>query len=223
MQRLADGFKRFQRDVYPRYEKIFRSLEKGQAPHAMVITCADSRVLPNLFLQADPGDLFLYRNIGNIVPPYDGSGSEVGAAIEYAIDVLRVKDLIVCGHSNCGAMKGAMHPESVREHPTVSRWLRRAERARRISRENAGEFSEEAFLRCVSEENVLAQLDNLCTHPSAAAAVARGELELYGWYYDIAGGTLSCFDPEAKGFVEFHGEMPVATPAPRWRRSNTAA
>lgn len=223
MHRLSKGFERFQREVYPRYEQRFRSLAKGQKPHAMVITCADSRVLPSLFLQADPGELFIYRNVGNIVPAYDGSDSEVGAAIEYAVDVLHVKDIVVCGHSDCGAMKGVMHPEAVREHPTVSRWLRRAERARRISRENAGEFEEEAFLRCVTEENVLAQLDNLGTHPAAAAAITRGELELYGWHYDIGNGTLSCYDPAMARFVEFHGNLPAATPAPRWRRRHTAA
>ncbi|HWB95384.1 MAG TPA: carbonic anhydrase [Bryobacteraceae bacterium] len=223
MHRLSKGFERFQREVYPRYEGKFRGLAKGQEPHAMVITCADSRVLPSLFLQADPGDLFIYRNVGNIVPAYDGSASEVGAAIEYAVDVLRVQDIVICGHSDCGAMKGVMHPEKIQEYPIVARWLRRAERARRISRENAGGFSDEAFLRCVTEENVLAQLDNLGTHPAAAAAMARGELELYGWFYDIGDGTLACFDPAMKRFVEFHGDLPAATPAPRWGRRHTAA
>src|SRR5256885_13244079 len=123
MRKILNGIRRFQRNVFPRYEKAFQELASTQSPEALLITCSDSRVVPELFTQSGPGDIFVYRNAGNIIPPYradDGSGTL--ATIEYAVSVLRVTSLIVCGHSDCGAMKGVLHPESVRQLPLVDRW-----------------------------------------------------------------------------------------------------
>jgi carbonic anhydrase len=127
MREIVNGIKRFQRNVFPKYETTFQELATRQNPETLLITCSDSRVVPELLTQSGPGDLFVYRNAGNIIPPFraeDVSGTL--ATIEYAVSVLKVKSLVVCGHSDCGAMKGVLHPESVRHLPLVGRWLRQA-------------------------------------------------------------------------------------------------
>ena len=124
MNKLLEGIQQFQSSVYPRYKGLFRQLASTQKPRALFIACADSRLMPEMLTQSGPGDLFICRNAGNIVPPYNDHAGGVTATIEYAVAVLRVPNIIICGHSDCGAMKGVLHPESVRGMPTVARWLR---------------------------------------------------------------------------------------------------
>ena len=135
MQRLIEGVHKFQKDVFGNYRKLFRKLsQEGQNPHTLFITCADSRIVPELFTQTEPGELFVCRNIGNVVPAYGEMLGGVSAVVEYACVALGVSDIIVCGHSDCGAMKALLDPDSaqLREMPTVRSWLRNAEAARTV-------------------------------------------------------------------------------------------
>jgi carbonic anhydrase len=209
MNKLLEGLRTFQASVYPKYAHAFRKLADQQHPLAMMITCSDSRILPSLLLQCDPGDVFVCRNAGNIAPPYDADVSGVAASVEYALDVLQLRHVIVCGHSDCGAMKALLQPDSVRAMPAVRRWLKNADAARRIAANDRMFGSSAEKLQFATQENVMVQLTNLATYPPVAAALARGAVELHGWYYDIGAGQVSCFDAAAKGFVAFDGAAPL--------------
>lgn len=222
MKKLCRGIEQFQRSVYPQYRNMFLALADKQHPEAMLITCADSRIVPTLFLQCEPGDLFICRNAGNIVPPYEGGTGGVTATVEYAVDVLGIRHVIVCGHSDCGAMKTVLNPKALRNKPAIGRWLHHADRARRIAVESPRPATPEQRLRLVTEENVIAQLHNLGTHPAVAAGLARGDVDLYGWYYDITTASISSYDPAAGTFVPFDGTLPAATPMVAARRGATA-
>lgn len=219
MKKLVDGFLRFRTELYPQQEAFFRRLAADpQHPLAMFITCADSRVIPELITQADPGDLFVCRNVGNIVPPYAQFTGGVSTAIEYAVMVLGVRHIIVCGHSDCGAMKATMQPDTISNLHAVSAWLRHAYIARQVVDENYPGCGCEEKLHHLTEENVIAQLDHLRTHPSVAARLARGDLGIHGWVYDIEHCTIRAFSAEQNCFVplEQYADMPQATPRARF-------
>jgi carbonic anhydrase len=190
MKRLIDGALRFQGEVYQEHRDLFLELAAGQQPEALLITCSDSRVAPDLIVQAKPGDLFICRNAGNIAPPYSDVNGGVTATIEYAVAALNVKHIIVCGHSDCGAMKALLHPEKLQGLPSVKSWLHHASRAEVVVRENHPELDEKARIDALIEENVLAQLDNLRTHPCVASRLKSGTLSLHGWVYDIESGQI---------------------------------
>jgi carbonic anhydrase len=190
MKRLIDGALRFQGEVYQEHRDLFLELAAGQQPEALLITCSDSRVAPDLIVQAKPGDLFICRNAGNIAPPYSDINGGVTATIEYAVAALNVKHIIVCGHSDCGAMKALLHPEKLNGLPSVKSWLHHASRAEVVVRENHPELDEKARIDALIEENVLAQLDNLRTHPCVASRLKSGTLSLHGWVYDIESGQI---------------------------------
>jgi carbonic anhydrase len=216
MQKLVEGLRRFQTDVYPGKRATFERLSEGQKPSTLFITCGDSRIVPDLILQTGPGELFICRNAGNIVPPYGELHGGVSATIEYAVVALEVENVIVCGHTLCGAMDGVLHPEHVAALPTVKSWLVHAEIARRIVRDNHTDLTGDALLERTAEENVLAQIDHLRTHPSVAVRLARGTLGIYGWMYDIKTGVVRGYDPASGSFVvvdERHN--PCASPPPR--------
>jgi len=223
MKHLLEGIQRFQKNVFPEYKLLFRELALKQKPQALFITCSDSRIVPEMLTQTNPGDLFICRNAGNIVPPYDGRAGDVAATIEYAVAVLKVANIIICGHSDCGAMKGILNPESTRGIPIVARWLRHGEGAKRMVDENHDCIEEHTKLQCLTEENVIAQLENLKTHPSVAVALARGDLQLYGWIYQISTGEFSSYDISLGRFVRIDGSIASATPAPRFRRQQPEA
>src|SRR5688500_10819560 len=166
MQKLIEGFHHFQASIFSSQRELFERLARGQTPEALFITCSDSRINPNLITQTGPGDLFILRNAGNIIPPYGAANGGEGATIEYAVGALGVKDIIVCGHSHCGARAGLLHPESLTELPLVRHWLTHAEATRRIVKENYGHLSGPALLTATVEENVLVQLENLRTQPA---------------------------------------------------------
>lgn len=201
MQELIDGVLKFQRDVYPQQRDLFKELGNGQTPKALFVTCADSRVVPQLITQTAPGDLFICRNAGNFVPPYGETHGGVSATIEYAVAVLNVEHVIVCGHSDCGAMKGVLHPELVANLPTVKTWLGYGQLARQVVLENHPGISEEHALKALTRENVVAQLSHLRTHPSVAARLAKGTLNIHGWFYHIDSGHVEVWDAECSSFV----------------------
>ena len=196
MQKLVDGIHHFQANVFSSEPEFYARLAEGQSPETLFITCSDSRINPNLITQTRPGELFILRNAGNIVPPYGAANGGEGATIEYAVAALGVKDIIVCGHSHCGAMKGLLDPTGLDELPAVRSWLGHAETTRRVIRENYKHLSGQALVTATVQENVLAQLENLRTHPSVAALIARGALHLHGWVYKIETGQVFAYDPK---------------------------
>ena len=193
VDRILRGLSHFQRDVYPKHRDLFQKLALGQRPQALFITCADSRIDPCLLTQTKPGELFICRVIGNIVPPYPDAIGGVSATIEYAVGVLGVPDVIVCGHTDCGVMKGVLNPEAVAALPSVSAWLKYAQAG-------TGDRVSEDLLR-LTEQNVLRQIDNLKTHPSVAVRLEDGDLTLHGWVYHIGEGAVTTYDRDGARFV----------------------
>ena len=195
VDKFLKGISRFQRHVYPKHQDLFEKLATGQRPEALFITCSDSRIDPCLLTQTKPGDLFLCRVIGNIVPPYPDAIGGVSATVEYAVGVLRVPEVIVCGHTDCGVMKGALNPEALEEYPNVAAWLRYAQVEHREAEPTA------EFILALTEHNVVAQLDNLRSHPTVAARLEEGDLALHGWVYDIGPGSVTAYDEESRKFL----------------------
>jgi carbonic anhydrase len=200
MQRLAQGVHKFQREVFGSHEALFQKLADGQSPHTLFITCSDSRINPNLLTQTAPGEIFIIRNAGNIVPSWGAPIGGEAATLEYAIAALGVEHVVVCGHSGCGAMKAVLDPESTDGLPAVKQWLAHAETTRRIIVENYADQPAEDLLNIAIQENVLAQLENLRTHPSVAARLAKGKLALHAWVYKIASGEVFAYQTEEQQF-----------------------
>lgn len=199
---LHQGVRRFHTDVFLENRQQYeRAAKEPQRPHTLFITCADSRIEPGALTQAGPGDIFVARNIGNVVPAYGEMLGGVSAVIEYSVMALNVSQIVVCGHSDCGAMKGLLDRESLSGMPTVDRWLHNAEAALSIvkARNPNADYSE--TLRKLIDENVLLQLTHLRTHPSVAGRVAEGSLALYGWVYEIGKGVVKEYEPETNEFA----------------------
>ncbi|MDH4583909.1 carbonic anhydrase [Pseudomonas sp. BN415] len=217
LRNIVEGLQRFRDEVFPQQEELFKKLAHEQKPRAMFITCADSRIVPELITQSSPGDLFVTRNVGNVVPPYGQMNGGVSTAIEFAVMALGVHHIIICGHSDCGAMKAVMDPQTLERMPTVKAWLRHAEVAKVVVQENCGCANHES-LGVLTEENVVAQLDHLRTHPSVAARLASGQLFIHGWVYDIETSVIKAYDAEQGRFRTIgDGPLPMATPRPRYQ------
>lgn len=200
MRDLLAGVERFQQDVFPKKHDLFSRLDQGQSPQALFITCADSRIVPNLITNTEPGEIFVLRNAGNLVPPYDQGRGEA-ATIEYAVQVLKVKDIIVCGHSQCGAMAALCNPQSCDALPAVGAWIAPARQMMDRLRQHHGDMSDADLLKLAIQENVVLQMENLLTHPSVRSAVESNVLNLHGWVYSIASGTIAVFDSQERVFV----------------------
>jgi len=200
MEKVVSGIVKFKSNAFEARRHLFAELANGQSPEVLFITCADSRIDPNLVTQTEPGDLFICRNAGNIVPPHVKAAGGVTASIEYAVAVLGVKDIVVCGHTDCGAMKGALNPDALADLPHVHNWLDHTRAAVEIVKALHGRASLEE-LQSVTEQNVLLQLQHLRTHPAVAARLATDEVELHGWVYDIETGSVSAYDGEHARFV----------------------
>lgn len=224
MDRIIDGISRFRTEVFPQARPIYETLARdGQAPEALMISCSDSRVVPEIVTQSGPGDLFVTRNAGNVVPPYsETADGGVTSAIEYAVVGLGVRHIVVCGHTDCGAMKGLLHPEALREMPSVAKWLghcRCSLDGFRRGHDGAhdGGLPDADAARRLAMENVVVQLTHLRTHPSVAARIADGTLTLHGWLFEIETGTLLALDGETGTFsaIEANDGLPVALPRER--------
>lgn len=192
LNKLKDGVRRFQNEIYPERAEAYRkAASEPQQPHTLVITCADSRLDPEAVMQAGPGEVFVTRNIGNMVPAYGEMLGGVSAVIEYAVSALKVQHIVICGHSDCGAMKALLHPESTAGMPTVTTWLNNGRAALSIA-ESFGHSDDRPSERLtrVTEQNVLMQMHHLKTHPSVAGGLARELLTISGWVYDIGSGEV---------------------------------
>ncbi|MGO9336162.1 MAG: carbonic anhydrase [Terracidiphilus sp.] len=201
MDRLIEGHRRFLKEVFPKRRDQYKLLADRQAPEWLFITCSDSRVLPELILGTGPGDLFITRNAGNVVPVATHDVDGVTATIEYAVEVLRVKSAILCGHSDCGALKAALDKERLETLPKAHRWLRHVDAAFSHKQPLNPADGEHAELAALIRGNVVAQLANLRQQPSVARAVAEGRLTVHGWYYDILSGRIEQYDEDARRFV----------------------
>ncbi len=212
MQKLVDGIHKFQRESFSQDQKLFETLADGQNPLALFITCSDSRIDPSRLTQTKPGELFIQRTAGNIVPPYGSVFAGEAATIEYAVMALNIRDIVICGHSHCGAMGGLLDPDAIENMPAVKAYLEHAESTRRIVKENYSHLTDpEKRLTLTVEENVLVQLESLRTHPSVAAAVGRNELKLHGWVYKFETGDVFAFNPDEHQFVPLADISPPET------------
>jgi carbonic anhydrase len=205
MDRLIEGHKRFLANAFPGRRNQFHLLAEGQQPETLFVTCADSRIVPDLILQTQPGDLFICRNAGNVIPRAGEPAGGVSATIEYAVAVLRVRHLIVCGHSDCGVIRALMAPESLQGLTSVSDWLQHVEPAWKYVDEVERNASELTRHTALTHANVLVQLDNLKTHEYIRRAVVEGRLKLHGWYYDILSGQIEQYDESAGKFLPLVG------------------
>ncbi len=189
MQKLLNGIQHFQDHVFPANRELFERLATGQQPEVLVIGCSDSRLALDFITQSSPGDMFVCRNAGNIVPPRH-QAEATSAAIEFAVSALKIRHIVICGHTDCGAMKGLLHPEKLEHMPHVSRWLRHAEGARRALDELHADCSEHEALVALTKLNVVLQLQHLESHPHVFAQMRAGALQLHGWVFQIENGAF---------------------------------
>ncbi len=202
MKRLIQGLHQFQTNYFTEHRDLFELLSQGQHPRVLFITCSDSRIDPNLMTQAEPGEMFIIRNAGNIIPPYNATNGGEGAAVEYAIHALGIEEIIVCGHSHCGAMKGLLQIGKLAEEmPAVYEWLKHAEATRRAVKEHYQEYEGEELLNATIKENVLTQLENLRTYPVIYSRLKSGKLQIHGWFYEIETGEVLEYNSTLKKYV----------------------
>ena len=201
MFNLIAGLHQFKTEIHANNEQFFDRLAQHQAPDALFITCSDSRIDPNLLTQSKPGELFILRNAGNIVPPH---GNQIGgeeATIEFALVALGIKDIIICGHSQCGAMRGLLDTDLIREMPAVCAWLDHAQQTKQLVMSKYGQLEKSCQLEIAVQENVLIQLENLRTYPSVAQRLERNELALHGWVYEIESGEVYIYESDYQQFL----------------------
>jgi carbonic anhydrase len=201
MPHFAQGVVKFQREVFPEKQELFERLSTGQSPEALFITCSDSRIETAMLTQTDPGELFICRNAGNIVPPHTNQTGGMTASIEFAIGALRIPNIVICGHTECGAMKGAMNRAALTNLPHVREWLGYSQGAVDIVEAIGAGLDPDAKMRMLLEQNVILQLQHLKTHPTVAVALAQKAVTLHGWVYDIKTGEVSAFDDTTSTWV----------------------
>ncbi len=201
MDKLIEGHKHFQSAVFPARRHQFKLLADRQAPEYLFVTCADSRIVPDLILGTGPGDLFVQRNIRNVVPASSSDVDGITATVEYAVEVLKVKHAILCGHSDCGALKAALDRKNLESLPKAKRWLSHVEGAFTHRQPLNPADGDHAELASLIRGNVVAQLQNLRAQPSVARAVVEGRLTVHGWYYDILTGRIERYDEHERRFT----------------------
>jgi carbonic anhydrase len=213
VKKLIRGLDKFRHTYVPTHQKLLEELSHGQKPRVLFITCSDSRIDPNLITQTDVGDLFVIRNAGNIIPPYGAANGGEGGTIEYAIHALGINQIVVCGHSHCGAMKGLLQLNKLQEDmPLVYDWLKHAESTRRLVKENYANYTGEELIEILVAENVLIQIDNLKTYPVVQAKLHRGELQIYGWIYHIETGEVLAYDEKTHTYISPQTQIDITNP-----------
>lgn len=201
MPNIAAGVVRFQSEIYPKHRELFERLATGQSPEALFITCADSRIDPAMVTASQPGDIFVLRNAGNIVPPHEETASGMTASIEFAVAALKVRHIVVCGHTECGAMKGATDMNGLDGLPRVRDWLAHSAEAVETVRGRGEDPASPEGMTALLRENVLLQLAHLRSHPTVAAGLENGSLTLHGWVYDIRSGAVEAHDESTGAFL----------------------
>lgn len=215
IKKIIQGLSEFQNNYFNTHQELFQQLSQGQTPDIMLITCSDSRIDPNLITQTQPGELFIIRNIGNIIPPHGILNSSEAAGIEYAVAALDIKHVVVCGHSHCGSMKALLQLNKLNEEmPLVYDWLKHhGEPVRRLLKENYANCTEEELLKIAVEENVLAQIENLETYPVIRSKMHANKISLHAWVYQIETGKIYAYDAQRGEFALLSsGPFPVPNP-----------
>ncbi len=208
MKKLIRGLDEFRKTYVPSHQQLLEQLSHGQKPRVLFITCSDSRVAPNLITNTDVGELFVIRNAGNIIPPFGAANGGEGGTIEYAITALGIEQVIVCGHSHCGAMKGLLKLNKLqKDMPLVYDWLKHAESTRRLVLENYPHQSGEELIETLVAENVLIQIENLKTYPMVRAKLHQGKLHIYGWIYEIETGEVLAYDNTTHTYLPPQSEL----------------
>lgn len=202
MKKLIRGLDKFRQTYVNTHQELLEQLSHGQKPRVLFIACSDSRVDPNLITNTDIGELFVIRNAGNIVPPYGAANGGEGGTIEYAINALDINQVVICGHSHCGAMKGLLKLNRLQaDMPLVYDWLKHAESTRRLVLENYPEQSGEELIETLVAENVLIQIENLKTYPVIRTKLHQGKLKIYGWIYEIESGEVLAYDAKTHAYL----------------------
>ncbi len=214
LQQLKDGVRRFQSEVYPQQAEVFaQAASEKQSPHTLFITCADSRIDPIAITSSSTGEIFVARNIGNMVPAYGEMLGGVSAVIEFAVSALGVHHIVICGHTHCGAMQALLEPESIDKMPTVKKWLHNAHAALSVAEtlyERAqNETAQHDMIDILTEQNVLLQMQHLKTHPSVAGAIAKGDLTISGWIYNIGTGEVRIASDGKRNFTPIGNNVPT--------------
>lgn len=214
MKKLVRGLQEFKQSYVTEHQTLLEELSHGQKPRVLFISCSDSRVDPNLITQTDVGELFVIRNAGNLVPPYGAANGGEGGTIEYAIAALEIDQVVICGHSHCGAMKGLMKLNKLQaDMPLVYDWLQHAETTRRVVSENYPESQGEERVEILVAENVLVQIDNLKTYPIVRSRLLQGKLQIYGWIYHIETGEVLAYDEETHTYVPPQSQLVEKKPS----------
>ena len=206
MKKLIKGIAEFRKNVLPGYRDTFAKLALGQSPDALFIACSDSRVAPNLFASTNPGDLFVVRNVGNLIPPCDAKGISTAdeseaAAIEFALMTLQVRDIIICGHSECGAMQALVNGRERLTTPNLRAWLRHAEQSLSEKASNLLVETPKERHNQVSQLNVLEQMAHLKTYPSVQTKMKEAKLRLHGWWFELFTASVYAYEDQAKRFT----------------------
>ena len=205
LNNFAEGNELFQRAYFKKHSKELLELAiKGQRPKALFIGCSDSRVIPDLMVQSNPGDLFVVRNVGNFVPPYkiDEDYHGTGAGIEYAVSVLNVAEIIICGHTHCGACKALYEPLEISGLVHIKKWLDLGQKAKSMALASVSpEADKEELLRLTEKLSIITQIENLMTYPFVKEKLDKEELHIHGWYYDIETGHIDYYDPDTYEFI----------------------
>ncbi len=215
INRIIQGLSQFQTNYFNHHQEFFQQLSQKQTPEVLFITCSDSRIDPNLLTQTKPGELFVIRNIGNMIPTHGTLNSSEGAGIEYAVAALNIKHIIVCGHSHCGSMKALLQLNKLTEEmPLVYNWLKHhGEPIRRLLKENHGNCNEEELLKIAIRENVLTQIENLETYPVIRSKMRGGKIALHAWIYEIETGKIQAYDSNCGEFTLLSsGGFPIPNP-----------
>jgi carbonic anhydrase len=219
MKKLIEGLQDFRETYVSANPELFEELSQGQHPRVLFITCSDSRISPAMLTNTDLGDLFVIRNAGNIVPPFGAANGGEGAAIEYAIHALGIEQIVVCGHSHCGAMKGLLQIGKLEEQmPLVYDWLRLADATRRLVEENYSQYKGEELLEITIAENVLTQIENLKTYPVVRSRLYQGKLNIYAWVYYIETGEVMAYDSETRTYQSPQSQLDES--GSRYRATN---
>lgn len=202
MKKFVKGVCQFQQDTFTSQQLLLEGLANGQQPLALFITCSVSRIVPNLITKTDPGELFIVRNAGNFVPAYGTVARGEASTFKYAIGVLNIKDIIICGHSQCAALNGLLPPDQLPDLPAVNSRFGQAESTARIIKENDSHITDsQTLLTAAVEINVLVQLESLRTYPTVAWALNRGDVRLHGWVYKFETGQVFFYQPDQEHFV----------------------
>lgn len=220
MKKLIRGLDKFRQTYVSSHQELLEQLALGQKPRVLFVACSDSRVDPNLITNTDVGELFVIRNAGNIIPPYGAANGGEGGTIEYAISALGIEQVVICGHSNCGAMKGLLKLNKLqKDMPLVYDWLKHAEATRRLVTENYPHYEGKDLMDMLVAENVLVQIDNLETYPIVKARMHQGRLKIYAWIYNIETGNVLAYDARTHTYISPEGQLleeeapiPVCTP-----------